>query len=55
MFEFGTLIDINKNQLSLYVHWPYCETKCPYCDFNSHVIEEIDVKMDKPTKINYII
>ncbi|MEM6307141.1 MAG: radical SAM family heme chaperone HemW [Pseudomonadota bacterium] len=21
----------------LYVHWPYCLTKCPYCDFNSHV------------------
>ncbi|MEM6761506.1 MAG: radical SAM family heme chaperone HemW [Pseudomonadota bacterium] len=21
----------------VYVHWPFCETKCPYCDFNSHV------------------
>jgi coproporphyrinogen III oxidase-like Fe-S oxidoreductase len=33
----------NKNLLSLYVHWPYCESKCPYCDFNSHINEEIDV------------
>ncbi|MEM1285663.1 MAG: radical SAM family heme chaperone HemW [Pseudomonadota bacterium] len=21
----------------IYVHWPFCSTKCPYCDFNSHV------------------
>ena len=34
---------INKqNPLSLYIHWPYCESKCPYCDFNSHVIEKVD-------------
>ena len=26
----------------LYLHWPYCESKCPYCDFNSHVAERID-------------
>ena len=32
-----------QNLLSLYVHWPYCESKCPYCDFNSHVIETINV------------
>ena len=31
-----------QNLLSLYIHWPYCESKCPYCDFNSHVIEKID-------------
>lgn len=28
--------------LSLYVHWPFCASKCPYCDFNSHVRERID-------------
>lgn len=28
--------------LALYVHWPFCLSKCPYCDFNSHVREQID-------------
>ena len=27
----------------LYVHWPFCRSKCPYCDFNSHVRDEVDV------------
>jgi oxygen-independent coproporphyrinogen-3 oxidase len=26
----------------LYVHWPFCQAKCPYCDFNSHVAARID-------------
>ena len=26
----------------IYVHWPFCRAKCPYCDFNSHVREAID-------------
>ncbi|MCB2105151.1 MAG: radical SAM protein, partial [Rhodobacteraceae bacterium] len=26
----------------LYVHWPFCASKCPYCDFNSHVAARID-------------
>ena len=26
----------------IYVHWPFCASKCPYCDFNSHVRERID-------------
>ena len=28
--------------LALYVHWPFCVSKCPYCDFNSHVRSGID-------------
>ena len=26
----------------LYIHWPFCRAKCPYCDFNSHVAAEVD-------------
>ena len=26
-----------KPNLALYIHWPFCRQKCPYCDFNSHV------------------
>jgi putative oxygen-independent coproporphyrinogen III oxidase len=28
--------------LALYIHWPFCLSKCPYCDFNSHVRERVD-------------
>ncbi len=28
--------------LALYIHWPFCVSKCPYCDFNSHVRETVD-------------
>ena len=27
---------------ALYIHWPFCLKKCPYCDFNSHVAARID-------------
>ena len=28
--------------LAVYVHWPFCQAKCPYCDFNSHVQASVD-------------
>ena len=31
-----------KSNLALYVHWPFCVSKCPYCDFNSHVRDNVD-------------
>lgn len=29
-------------RLGIYIHWPFCQSKCPYCDFNSHVREKVD-------------
>ncbi len=31
-----------ENQFGIYIHWPFCASKCPYCDFNSHVADTID-------------
>jgi putative oxygen-independent coproporphyrinogen III oxidase len=32
---------LSMDPLALYIHWPFCLAKCPYCDFNSHVRERI--------------
>ena len=34
--------DWQNGGFGIYVHWPFCQSKCPYCDFNSHVSREID-------------
>ena len=34
--------DWQNGGFGLYLHWPFCESKCPYCDFNSHVAARID-------------
>lgn len=42
--------------LALYIHWPFCLSKCPYCDFNSHVREKIDETLWQETllkELNY--
>ena len=36
--------DWRNGGFGLYLHWPFCASKCPYCDFNSHVSAEIDTK-----------
>ena len=35
--------DWRNGGFGVYLHWPFCAAKCPYCDFNSHVSAEIDV------------
>ncbi len=35
---------LSDRAFGLYVHWPFCLAKCPYCDFNSHVRTDVDEK-----------
>jgi putative oxygen-independent coproporphyrinogen III oxidase len=31
-----------EESLAVYIHWPFCRSKCPYCDFNSHVRDRVE-------------
>jgi putative oxygen-independent coproporphyrinogen III oxidase len=33
---------LRPTDIGIYIHWPFCESKCAYCDFNSHVREQVD-------------
>ncbi len=35
-------MNAHRNSVALYVHWPFCLSKCPYCDFNSYVFKDAD-------------
>jgi putative oxygen-independent coproporphyrinogen III oxidase len=35
-------VSLAATDIGVYIHWPFCESKCAYCDFNSHVRESID-------------
>ena len=40
--EEGAVSETTTPPLALYIHWPFCVSKCPYCDFNSHVRDGVD-------------
>ncbi|MBU3624263.1 radical SAM family heme chaperone HemW [Polynucleobacter sp. AP-Latsch-80-C2] len=41
--------------LALYIHFPWCEKKCPYCDFNSHQVKDGATGFDEERYINALI
>ncbi|MGH6729389.1 MAG: radical SAM family heme chaperone HemW [Sphingomicrobium sp.] len=42
MLRTNEAVSAATDTLALYVHWPFCVSKCPYCDFNSHVRTSVD-------------
>ena len=46
--------DWKNGGFGIYIHWPFCAAKCPYCDFNSHVRNNIDQKQWLKSYLNEI-
>ncbi|MAC62112.1 MAG: coproporphyrinogen III oxidase [SAR116 cluster bacterium] len=47
-----------RKPVSIYIHWPFCTSKCPYCDFNSHIKQSIDQNdwlIAIKTELNYLL
>lgn len=47
--------DWQRGGFGLYIHWPFCAAKCPYCDFNSHVSQTIDMADWQKSYISEIV
>lgn len=47
-------VDLNSKKIAIYIHWPFCLSKCPYCDFNSHTSSVIDVEQWKKAYLKEI-
>lgn len=41
-------------KIAIYIHWPFCLSKCPYCDFNSHLSSNIDIEQWKRSYLKEI-
>jgi oxygen-independent coproporphyrinogen-3 oxidase len=45
---------MSKQEISIYIHYPFCLSKCPYCDFNSYIVNNIDKNQLKKCYIDEI-
>ena len=43
------------DSFGIYIHWPYCESKCPYCDFNSVVCDTVDQRKWARAFVNELV